>query len=125
MSIDAKRNNAGGHEVFIDHGKEATGLNVVEWVQQAEILGAGEILLNSIDQDGRLSGYDLSLIRCVASAVTIPVIALGGVGKWEHLVDGVRAGASAVSAANIFHFTEQSTRQAKKHMAEAGIDVRL
>lgn len=125
VSIDARRKGTEKYEVFIDHGREATGFDPVDWAKKAEQRGAGEILLNSIDQDGALSGYDLPLIQGVSEAVTVPVIALGGVGKWGHLIDGVKAGASAVSAANIFHFTEQSTRQAKKYMANEGIDVRL
>lgn len=126
VSVDVKTNKKGEYEVFIDHGMEATGMHPVEWTQKAEFLGAGEILLNSIDRDGSLAGYDISLIQEVAKAVSIPVIACGGVGKWQDLVDGIRLGnASAVAAANIFYFTEQATRNAKKFMAEAGIDVRL
>ncbi|OHA08694.1 MAG: imidazole glycerol phosphate synthase cyclase subunit [Candidatus Sungbacteria bacterium RIFCSPLOWO2_01_FULL_60_25] len=125
VSIDAKRVADGGYEVYIDHGQEPTGLNPREWAREAAGRGAGEIFLNSIDRDGSLAGYDLELIRTVVAAVRIPVVACGGVGKWQDLVEGIRAGASAVAAANIFHFTEQSTRNAKKHLASAGIDVRL
>jgi len=125
VSVDVKQIANGGYEVYIDHGQEPTGLDPIEWAKRAEALGAGEILLNSIDRDGSLAGYDLNLIRTVVDAVRIPVIVCGGVGKWQDLADGVRAGASAVSAANIFHFTEQSTRHAKKYLASAGIDVRL
>src|SRR3989338_2509002 len=119
VSVDVKQIANGGYEVYIDHGQEPTGLDPIEWAKRAEALGAGEIFLNSIDRDGSLAGYDLNLIRTVVDAVRIPVIVCGGVGKWQDLADGVRAGASAVSAANIFHFTEQSTRHAKKYLASA------
>jgi imidazole glycerol-phosphate synthase subunit HisF len=111
--------------VFTRSGKYATGLGAVEWAREAERRGAGEIFLNSIDRDGMAEGYDLPLIEEVSRSVAIQVIACGGVGRFQHLVEGVRAGASAVSAANIFHFTEHSTQRAKKVMAEAGVDVRL
>lgn len=126
VSIDVRINKKGDWEVYIDHGQEATGLEPAAWAKKVESLGAGEIFLTSIDRDGTLSGYDLKLIKKVAAGVKIPVIACGGVGKWQDLVDGIKiGGASAVSAANIFHFTEQSTRHAKKYMAQAGIDVRI
>jgi len=100
VSIDAKINPQGKYEVFIDHGTEATGWDPVRWAQKAESLGAGEIFLNSIDRDGFLSGYDLDLVKAVTGAVAIPVIACGGVGKWQDLVDGITiGGAAAVSAA--------------------------
>ncbi len=125
VSIDAKTNSEGNYEVFSHCGKKPTGFNPVEWAKKAESLGAGEIFLNSIDRDGSMKGYDLDLVKAVSQAVSIPVIACGGVGKWQDLVDGIKiAGASAVSASNIFHFTEQSTKAAKKAMIEAGIDVR-
>ena len=112
--------------MFIDHGSEPTGLNPVDWAKKAELLGAGEIFLTSIDRDGSLQGYDLDLLKSVTGAVNLPVISCGGVGKWQDLVDGIQmGGAAAVSAANIFTFTEQSTRHAKKYMADAGIDVRV
>jgi len=125
VSIDAKARDGDGWEVMTRWGKQATGLDAAEWARQAEQRGAGEIFLNSIDRDGMAGGYDLELIEAVAAATTIPVIACGGVGTFRHLADGVRAGASAVSAANIFHFTEHSTQRAKKALVEAGIDVRL
>ncbi|MEK7642649.1 MAG: imidazole glycerol phosphate synthase cyclase subunit [Patescibacteria group bacterium] len=125
VSVDVKF-ISGKYEVFINHGLEATGLDPIEWIKTVEKMGAGEILINSIDRDGSLIGYDLNLIKNITDNVGIPVIALGGVGKWQDLVDGVKlGGASAVSAANIFHYTEQSTRQAKKHMVEIGLDVRI
>ncbi len=114
------------HEVYARFGKEATDLSPVEWCREAERRGAGEILLQSIDRDGTARGYDIELIRSVADAVSIPVIALGGVGTFQHFVEGLVEGrASAVAAANIFHFYEQSIIKAKKHMKIAGIDVRL
>ncbi|HYR28043.1 MAG TPA: HisA/HisF-related TIM barrel protein, partial [Thermoanaerobaculia bacterium] len=103
----------------------ATGKTAVEWAKEAEKRGAGEIFLNSIDRDGTARGYDLDLVRKVSSAVSIPVIACGGVGRYEHFAEGVKAGASAVSAANIFHFKELSDRNAKRTMKRDGIDVRL
>lgn len=126
VSIDVKKKSNGKYEVFIAGGSESTGLDPVNWAVKAQKLGAGEIFLNSIDKDGSLSGYDLGLIKSVTSAVNIPVIACGGVGKWQDLVDGIKIGnAIAVSAANIFHFTEQSTKHAKKYMVDSGIDVRI
>jgi cyclase len=124
VAIDARR--AGdGWEVFTHGGRRSAGLDAVAWAREAERLGAGEIFLNSIDRDGMAQGYDLELIRAMADATTIPVIACGGVGKFSHLADGVRAGASAVSAANIFHFTEHSTQRAKKTLHDAGVPVRM
>ena len=125
VSIDAKARDGDGWEVMTRWGKHASGLDVVEWAREAERRGAGEIFLNSVDRDGMAEGYDLDLIEAVSAATSIPVIACGGVGRFGHLAEGVRAGASAVSAANIFHFTEHSTQRAKKALAEAGVDVRL
>jgi imidazole glycerol-phosphate synthase subunit HisF len=125
VSIDAKAGLDGGWEVMTRWGRHASGLDVVEWARAAEARGAGEIFLNSVDRDGMAGGYDLALIEAVSEATSIPVIACGGVGKFTHLVDGVRAGASAVSAANIFHFTEHSTQLAKRALADAGVPVRL
>jgi cyclase len=124
VSIDAKQRD-GGWEVMTRWGKHASGLDVVEWAREAESRGAGEIFLNSVDRDGLGSGYDLRLIEAVSEATTIPVIACGGVGRFKHLAAGVEAGASAVSAANIFHFTEHSTQRAKKALNEAGVPVRM
>ncbi len=119
VSIDAK-----GDEVYVAQGSEATGLKPAAWAKRCEELGAGEIFLTSIEQDGQGKGYDLKLIGEVAEAVSIPVIASGGVGEWKHFVEGIKAGADAVSAANIFHYSDQSTKKAKNYMKEAGIDVR-
>ncbi len=124
-SIDVKINAHGGYEVFIDHGATPTGLDPVHWAMEAERFGAGEIFLTSIDRDGSRQGYDLELLGNVTRAVGIPVISFGGVGNWQHLVDGAEiGGAEAVSAANIFHFTEHSTKKAKEYMRDAGVDVR-
>jgi len=127
VCVDVKKDAmTGKHEVYKHFGKEKTGLDPVEWCKEAERRGAGEILLQSIDRDGIGEGYDNDIIRRVADAVSIPVIALGGVGKFEHFVEGLKkGGASAVAAANIFFFHEQSVIKAKKHMAACGIDVRL
>lgn len=125
VSIDSKRNEHGVDVVVIDRGRQMTELSTVEWARAAQAKGAGEIFLNSIDHDGYRQGYHLELLRQVADAVPIPVIAMGGVFTWNHLVEGVRQGhADAVAAANIFHYTEHSTKKAKDHMRSAGIDVR-
>jgi cyclase len=124
VSIDALARPEGGWEVMTRWGAHATGLDVVEWAVEAERRGAGEIFLNSVDRDGLANGYDVPLIEAVCAATRIPVIACGGVGRFKHLVAGVQAGASAVSAANIFHFTEHSTQRAKKTLADAGVPVR-
>ena len=125
VAIDARR-NADRFEVFTHGGRRATGLDVVAYAREAVSLGAGEILLTSMDRDGTKEGYDLELTRAVADAVSVPVIASGGVGTLDHLVDGVRAGhASAVLAASIFHFGEATIAAAKAHMARHGIPMRL
>ena len=123
-SIDFARNEDGRPEAMIDRGREATGLGPAEAAARAVGLGAGEILFNSIDHDGARRGYDLDSLAQVCSAVSVPVIAFGGVFTWSHLVDGLNAGANAVAAANIFHYTEHSTKKAKAHLAKAGIPVR-
>jgi cyclase len=124
-SIDVKRNEDGIYEVHGGRGKEPTGRDVLEWAAEVEERGAGEILLNSIDRDGKGVGYDLELVANVVERVSIPVIAQGGVGSWEHLADGIsQAGASAVAAANIFHYTENSVRNAKRHLVDQGLPVR-
>ncbi len=127
VCMDVKRDpQTRACEVYKHFGREPTGLTPVAWAREAEQRGAGEILLQSIDRDGTGTGYDLPLIREVAEAVSIPVIALGGVGKFSDFVAGLREGeASAVAAANIFHFSEQSVMKAKQEMRSAGIDVRL
>lgn len=124
VSIDTKKNENGKHEVFINRGKDAAGLSPIEHARTVEELGAGEIFLTSIDNDGQRGGYDNELVKSVADAVNIPVIASGGVGSWQHLVEGVESGADAVSAANIFHYFDQSTKKAKDFMKQAGVEVR-
>jgi cyclase len=126
VAIDArKRAGQGGYEVFTHGGRTPTGLDVVEWAQNVEHLGAGEILLTSMDRDGTLSGYDLDLTRAVADAVGIPVIASGGVGSLDHLAAGIIQGhASAVLAASIFHDKTQGIPQAKRFLRDAGVVVR-
>jgi cyclase len=127
VSVDVKINQISGKkEVYKNFGKDQTGRDPVEWCLELERLGAGEILLNSIDRDGTGQGYDLDLIKSVAEKIKIPVIALGGVGTFKHLAEGLQKGmATAVAAANIFHFTELSVINAKKYMESVGIDVRL
>jgi cyclase len=123
-SIDV-RAQEGGWACFSHAGKQATGREVVAWARELEDRGAGEILITSIERDGTMLGYDLALIESVVRAVNIPVIASGGAGNYQHMIDAVKqAGASAVAAASIFHFTEQTPAEAKVAMANAGIPVR-
>jgi imidazole glycerol-phosphate synthase subunit HisF len=126
VAIDAKQVAPGRWEVFTHGGRKATGLDVVEWAGKMQTLGAGEILLTSMDRDGSKIGFDLALTRAVSDALEIPVIASGGVGNLQHLVDGVKqGGADAVLAASIFHYGEYTVQQAKQFMAQQGIEVRL
>ncbi len=126
VAIDAKQVAPGRWEVFTHGGRKATGLDVVAWASKMQQLGAGEILLTSMDRDGQKNGFDLALTQAVTSALEIPVIASGGVGNLQHLVDGVKlGGADAVLAASIFHFGEYTVQQAKRYMADQGIEVRL
>ncbi len=125
VAIDAKRARADAYEVFTHGGRSATGLDAVAWAQRVVAAGAGEILLTSMDRDGTREGFDLELTRAVANAVTVPVIASGGVGTLDHLVEGIREGhADAVLAASIFHFGVHTIAEAKAHMGAAGIPVR-
>jgi cyclase len=125
VAIDAKK-SASGWEVYTHGGRKATGIDVVQWAQRMAAAGAGEILLTSMDRDGTRDGFDLALTRAVADAVSVPVIASGGVGSVEHLADGVLEGrADAVLAASVFHFGDFSVRTAKEHMRTRGIEVRL
>jgi cyclase len=126
VAIDAKQTAPGQWEVFTHGGRNNTHIDAIEWARQVAALGAGEILLTSMDRDGTKNGFDLGLTRAVADAVTIPVIASGGVGNLQHLADGVTQGrADAVLAASIFHYGEYTVRQAKEHMRAQGIEVRL
>jgi cyclase len=130
VAIDARKASAEGEterwEIFTHGGRRATGIDAVEFARRVTGLGAGEILLTSMDRDGTKSGYDIELTRAVADAVHVPVIASGGVGTLDHLVEGVRDGhASAVLAASIFHFGTYSISEAKRHMAAAGLPMRL
>ncbi len=130
IAIDAKRitdnSQSAAWEVLTHGGRKPTGIDVVAWAKKMAELGAGELLLTSMDHDGTQSGFDLALTRAVSDAVTIPVVASGGVGNLQHLVDGVTSGkADAVLAASIFHFGEYTVQQAKQYMARQGIAVRL
>ncbi|BEV45634.1 imidazole glycerol phosphate synthase subunit HisF [Afipia carboxidovorans] len=129
VAIDAKRvKRSGGDrwEIFTHGGRKETGIDAIEYAQEVVALGAGEILLTSMDRDGTKQGFDIPLTRAIADSITVPVIASGGVGNLDHLVAGIREGhATAVLAASIFHFGEFTVRQAKEHMARAGLPMRL
>jgi len=126
VAIDAKKSGDGRWEVFTHGGRKPTGLDVVEWAKKMESIGVGEVLLTSMDRDGTKSGFDLELTRAVSDAVSIPVIASGGVGGLQDLADGVKIGkADAVLAASIFHYGQHTVQEAKRFMAEQGIPMRL
>lgn len=130
VAIDAKKVSAAGEphrwEIFTHGGRKPTGLDAVQWARKMVDLGAGEILLTSMDRDGTKNGFDLEVTRAISDAVHVPVIASGGVGNLQHLADGVTLGkADAVLAASIFHFAEYSIREAKEFMAAQGIEMRL
>jgi cyclase len=130
VAIDARRRSAGdpaqGWEVYTHGGRRSTGLDAIEWARRVSELGAGEILLTSMDRDGTRAGFDLELTRAVADAVPVPVIASGGVGTLQHLAEGITAGgADAVLAASIFHYGQFTVRQAKEYLAAQGIAMRL
>ncbi len=130
VAIDAKKVSKPGEkerwEIFTHGGRNSTGLDAVDYAREVTALGAGEILLTSMDRDGTKTGYDIPLTRAIADAVTVPVIASGGVGTLEHMVEGIRDGhATAVLAASIFHFGEYSVREAKLYMTKAGLPMRL
>jgi imidazole glycerol-phosphate synthase subunit HisF len=130
VAIDAKRVKRGGGserwEIFTHGGRNSTGIDAIEYAQEVVSLGAGEILLTSMDRDGTRQGFDIPLTQAVADSVAVPVIASGGVGNLDHLVDGIREGhATAVLAASIFHFGEFTIRDAKDHMVRAGLPMRL
>ena len=130
VAIDAKRISSKDEsprwEIFTHGGRRATGIDAIHYAQEVTELGAGELLLTSMDRDGTKSGYDIELTRAISDSVTVPVVASGGVGTLEHLVEGIRDGhASAVLAASIFHFGEYSIRQAKEALSVAGVAVRM
>jgi cyclase len=126
VAIDAKQTSPGKWEVFTHGGRKATGIDAIEWAKKMEQLGAGEILLTSMDRDGTKSGFDLGLTRGVSDAVGIPVIASGGVGGLQDLADGIKLGkADAVLAASIFHYGQHTVQEAKRFMAQQGIPMRL
>ncbi|MBC8037921.1 MAG: imidazole glycerol phosphate synthase subunit HisF [Rhizobiales bacterium] len=126
VAIDAKSVNAGRWEIFTHGGREPTGIDAVEFARQVVSLGAGEILLTSMDRDGTGQGFDIALTRAVADAVSVPVIASGGAGHLDHLVEAIREGrAAAVLAASIFHFGHHSIAEAKHHLSSYGVPVRL
>jgi len=126
VAIDAKRTSPGRWEIFTHGGRNPTGIDAVAYAGEVVSLGAGEILLTSMDRDGTRQGFDIALTRAIADSVPVPVIASGGVGTLDHLVEGIRDGhATAVLAASIFHFGEYSVRAAKEYMARAGLPMRL
>lgn len=126
VAIDAKKKNDNSWEVYIHGGRTATGMDVLEWSKEVEKLGAGEILLTSMDKDGKKDGYDIELTKIVSSGVSIPVIASGGAGNLEHLKDAILlGGADAVLVASIFHYGQYTIRQAKEYLRSEGIEVRL
>ena len=125
VSIDVWRHEDGRNEVFTDGGRTATGLQPIEWARRCEEAGAGEILVQAIQRDGTATGYDLDLIHELSHAITIPLIACSGVGRFEDYAKGIEAGASAVAAANLWHFKELADRQGKRALAKAGVNVRL
>jgi imidazole glycerol-phosphate synthase subunit HisF len=126
VAIDAKQTAPGRWQIFTHGGRNTTGIDAVEYAKEVVALGAGEILLTSMDRDGSRSGFDLALTKAVTDAVHVPVIASGGVGELRHLVEGIReGGATAVLAASIFHFGEFTIAEAKRYMAKCGLQMRL
>ena len=127
LSVDAieDKKKDSGYKVMINNGKKDTDLDLLKWINDGIKKGSGEIFLNSINYDGNKKGYDLKLIELVSKKTNVPVIAMGGVGEWQHLVDGIKKGkAQSVAAGNIFHYSEHSTRKAKEYMISSGIQMR-
>ena len=125
VSVDSRLNETGEEVVAIDRGRQMTNMRTVEWARKAESLGAGELFINSLDYDGNRKGYNIGLIRSITEAVSIPVIAMGGVFTWKHLAEGIiDAKADAVAAANIFHYTEHSIKKAKRYLLDMGLNFR-
>ena len=124
LAVDARKQADGGYHVYVKGGREDTGLDALEWIKRGVHLGAGEILLTSMDRDGTGKGFDLELTRQAANAVAVPVIASGGVGTLDHLAEGLECGASAVLAAGIFHFGTYSVGESKQYLRQRGINVR-
>lgn len=125
VAIDARSNGRGGWEVYAKGGREPTGLDVITWARRMQDLGAGEILLTSMDRDGTRAGFDLDLLRAVCEAVSVPVIASGGVGELKHFVEGAEVGASGLLAASVFHFGQFRIDEVKNALNKAGLPVRL
>lgn len=123
VAIDVKKNSSANYEVFTKGGSHPTGINALDWALEAQKRGAGEILLTSMDKDGTKSGYDLEIIKSISSKINIPLIASGGVGKIEHLADGLRSGASAVLAASIFHFRTYSILEVKEYLKSQNLQT--
>lgn len=124
-SIDVKRDLRGLSTVWVDRARLNTSIEPLKWVQNAINIGAGEIFFNSVDHDGARNGYDLESLNKICKYSSVPVVAFGGVFTWEHLLEGLSAGADAVAAANIFHYTEQSTKKAKSFLIEKGVKIRI
>jgi cyclase len=124
-AVDARSSGPGKWQVFVQGGRRPTGLDVIDWCRQLESLGAGEILLTSMDRDGTRQGFDLDLLRAVCAAVRLPVVASGGVGSIEHFIEGARAGATGLLAASVFHYGTLTIPGVKRALAEAGLPVRL